>query len=141
MVQFGKFSEVWERVKSKTDLTTFIQLAELVETTHQYVSRKKIKDEFPVNWAFVIAQKYGISTDWLMTGESLKDLKDRPKKRKLVIQNEIEEWLAEEVGRNPEREKWFEIQMLDSFPAFREWKRKRDEKNGNAPGILNKKVA
>jgi len=141
MVQIGRFSEVWERVKGETGISTFTQLAELVETTHQYVSRKKTKDEFPVAWAFAIAQKYELSTDWIMTGENPKRLKDVPQNRQFDILNEFEEWLIEEVRRNPERKIWFEIHLLDSFQTFAEWKRKRDEKEGGESASPARKVA
>ena len=141
MVQTGRFSEVWERVKGETEISTFTQLAELVETTHQYVSRKKAKDEFPVAWAFAIAQKYELSTDWIMTGESPKRLKDVPQNRRFDMLNEFEEWLNEEVRRNPERKIWFEIHLLDSFQTFAEWKRKRDEKESGEYSDPTRKVA
>lgn len=135
MVQFGSFSEIWERVRANTDLSTFTQLAELVETTHQYVSRKKAKDEFPIYWAFTIAQKYGLSTDWLMTGEGPRKHRELHQNRNFELLNEFEEWLAEEVRQTPSRKEWFEIQLLDSFQPFKKWIEAKNEVLDKAPEV------
>lgn len=123
MVQFDSFQEIWERVKRRTDLNTLTQLAELVGTTHQYVSRKKSKNEFPTSWAFSIAQKYGLSTDWIMTGLEPRRLKDI--KNDLAFYEELEEW-AIETGRSEDIQ-WLRNQIESFFPMFTEWKKRRAE--------------
>jgi hypothetical protein len=135
MAQFGSFSEIWERVRANTELSTFTQLAELVETTHQYVSRKKSKDEFPVYWAFTIAQKYGLSTDWIMTGVGPRKLGELQQYRKIELLNEFEEWLTEEVRKKPSRKEWFEVQLLDSFQPFKKWMEAKNEVLEKAPEV------
>ena len=76
-----------------------------------------------------------------MTGEGLMKLEDVSQNRRFEMLNEFEEWLSEEVRRNPERKIWFEIHLLDSFQTFAEWKRKRDEKEGSELGGSTQKVA
>ncbi|WP_028581725.1 LexA family transcriptional regulator [Desulfogranum japonicum] len=63
------FSKIWKRITSETEIKKFNQLAELVGTTGQYVSRKKNKDEFPIEWAYSVAKKYGLLTEWIIEGK------------------------------------------------------------------------
>ncbi len=135
------FERIWGRVKDNTEIRTFTELANLVGTTSQYVSRKKKEDDFLVIWAFAVAQKYGLSTDWIMTGKGPKKLEELPQERRFDMLNEFEEWLSEEVRRNPERKIWFELHLLDSFQRFAEWRRKRDEEAGGEFGGPKRKVA
>lgn len=133
MVQGVRFLEVWERVKKETDITTFTQLAEIVGTTHQYVSRKKTKDEFPVSWAFVIAQKYGLSTDWIMTGAGKKYLYKNQEINPLL--EEVNDWLNEEKKHESETFKiLFNEQMIRAFFDFEAW---QEEKKGKAETVAS----
>ncbi len=123
MAQSNDFLEIWERVKTNTDLTTFTQLAELVKTTHQYVSRKKKNGEFPAGWAFKIAQKYSLSTDWIMTGEGPKRLEAQG--RNLAFYEELEQW-AKETGQSNNIQ-WMRNQIESLFPMFKKWRKKKSE--------------
>lgn len=137
MVQFKNFQEIWERVKTRTDLNTLTQLAELVGTTHQYVSRKKAKGEFPTSWAFSIAQEYGLSTDWIMTGVE----QGRPEgiKGDLAFYEELEEW-ARETGRSEDIQ-WLRNQIESFYPMFTEWKKRRAEGDEAGNEFPTSKVA
>ena len=131
------FFEIWDRIKTETDISTFSQLAEIVETTHQYVSRKKAKDEFPVSWAYVIERKYGLLTGWIMTGQGPKRLDEQ--KGDLGFYEELEEW-ARETGQSKNTQ-WMRNQIESFFPMFKEWKKRRDEGGENNSGIPSSKVA
>ena len=63
------------------------------------------------------------------------------KSRNIVILNEIEEWLTEEIQKNPGRETWFELEMIDNFESFKKWKRKRDEAIDSRENFPSSKVA
>jgi len=140
MAQTNNFLEIWERVKKETNLSTFTQLAELVETTHQYVSRKKAKNDFLVMWAFVIAQKFNLSTDWIMTGKGPKRHKEGDEINPLLA--EVNEWLNEE-GKHKDKE--FEIlfrnQMIRAFFDYEKWVDKKTKQENSESFSLNKKVA
>jgi len=87
-----------------------------------------------------------INIEWLLTGEerakNIARLESEPKGgSKFDILNEVEEWLSEEVRRNPERKIWFELHLLDSFQRFVEWRRKRDEEASGEFGGPKRKVA
>ena len=46
------------------------QLVKIVGKTQQVVSAKKAQGkEFPIEWAYLVAKKYNLSTDWVLTGE------------------------------------------------------------------------
>jgi hypothetical protein len=135
------FSEIWERVKMKTEMKTFTELASLVGTTSQYVSRKKKENDFPVTWAYEIAQKNGLSTDWIMTGRSTKKHEEANEKRQFEIFNQAEEWLTEEVKKNPKKEIWFEVEFEKAFQEFKEWKEGKEKSEAKEAYSTNRKVA
>jgi hypothetical protein len=62
------FDEVWERVRSRTGWRKYGEMADFLGIRSQSVSSARNKGLFLVEWAFKIAQKYDISTDWLLTG-------------------------------------------------------------------------
>ncbi|MGE4402900.1 MAG: helix-turn-helix domain-containing protein [Desulfobulbus sp.] len=140
MVQQKGFSEIWERVKEHTELKTFIQLADMVGTTHQYVSRKKSKNEFPANWAFLIANKYGISTDWIMTGNGKIRLNEENEINPLLI--DVNEWLNEEKKeKDPEFRILFRNQMVRAFFDYEKWLLKRGKTESGEYRFPSSKVA
>jgi len=136
-----KFEEAFKRIEIATGIKTMTELAKITGTSQQYVSKKSREGEFPVAWAYEIEKKFGLLTRWIMTGEGPKRLEDVPQNRRFDMLNEFEEWLSEEVSRNPERKIWFEIHLLDSFQTFAEWKRKRDEKESGEYSDPTRKVA
>ena len=125
------FLQIWERVTAETDIKKLNELADLVGTTQQYVSRKKSKNEFSVEWAYKIAQKYDLLTEWLMTGKGPKRLSDE--KSEVLshpILLEIDEWLAGLVVEKPEATSWFTFEFESKFPMFSEWKKRKRAEDG-----------
>lgn len=137
----SNFDSVWNRISGETGLKSLRQLAVIIEKRQPTISAAKAKGEFPPGWAYLVGKKYGLLTEWIMTGEGPKRLEERTTRRDLTILDEFEEWSQEEINRNPERKVWLEIQLLDSFEKFRKWKLKRDEKKGGEPGRPGRKVA
>ncbi|WP_306545876.1 hypothetical protein [Desulfobulbus sp.] len=136
------FEQIWGRIKERTDIRTFSELADLVGTTGPYISRKKKENDFPVIWAYEIAQKYKLSTDWIMTGgekRSSGDLKNHG--QRLEITGKIEEWLMEEIRKNPKRKDWFEVEFDKAFEEFKKWKEEKEESAAAAAYSSNRKVA
>lgn len=68
------FGDSWNRVKQVTDLKKQSQLAGFLEISSSNISEAKIKDRFPLHWAFKIGQAYKVSTDWLVTGQGLQSV-------------------------------------------------------------------
>lgn len=110
------FEKIWERVKERTDISTFRELAEKIGTRSQYVSDKKRQDDFPLKWAFQIAQEYDLSTDWIMTGKESKKNTENSYTEKLT------EWISEEEKREDARRVGeIELQIERALPEFKEW--------------------
>ena len=63
------FASCWNRVKQSTELKKQTQLAELLKISNSNISEAKVKDRFPLAWAFKIGQAYHIYTDWILTGK------------------------------------------------------------------------
>lgn len=135
------FDAVWGRISETTGIKSLRQLAVIIDKKQPTISAAKAKGEFPAGWAYEIEKKYGLLTGWIMTGEGPKRIDDAAKHRKLEILNEVEEWLVEEMKKNPGRETWFELQLMDNFESFKKWKRKRDEAKDSGQNFPSSKVA
>ena len=135
------FSEIWSRIRLETDLEKISELAILIETTPQYVSRKKKNNDFSVEWAFKIALKYNLSTDWIMTGKGPKRREEPDPSYKNSILHDIDRWLSEQIKKEPFRKDWFMGAFLDAFPKFDQWKKNQENTKNeyNTPG--NSKAA
>ena len=123
-----QFQEVFERIKRETEVKTLTNIANLLNKSQQYVSKKKREGEFPAEWAFIIAQKYGLSTEWVLTGRGPKTPEGEIHDSYLVM---LEQWLEEYTAPDPRKKVLFELTIEKEFPEFKEWMRKKSEENQN----------
>ena len=135
----NNFSDTWERIKKECQINSYNQLSKIIGTSQPNISRRKKENSFPADWAFIIAQKYGLSTDWIMTGQGPKRLNEqiryKPEERTIQL---LDEWLKEISKNEPDKKIWFRYQIEETFPKFKEWlKRKEKERKDNS----NQKVA
>ncbi|MDD2467920.1 MAG: helix-turn-helix domain-containing protein [Desulfobulbus sp.] len=137
----NKFEEIWDRIKEETPLKNLTELAEITGITQSALSKAKGRNDFSASWAYAVGKKFGLLTEWIMTGKGPKKIEELPQERRFEMLNEFEEWLSEEVLRNPERKIWFELHLLDSFQKFAKWKLQRDEQKGGEFGKAKRKVA
>lgn len=63
------FLEIWGRVKEVTGWKKQLDMALFLGITGSSISGAKDRGKFPSDWAVKIAQHYGVSTDWLLSGE------------------------------------------------------------------------
>jgi hypothetical protein len=114
------FSEIWERVRISTDIDSLTKLAKLLGITQPSVSDRKSKGIFPVEWAYVVARKYNLSLDWLLTGEHPKGeaVQDKPINAYVLL---IDAWLESMTAKDARREEWFKCNFEDAFPSFKSW--------------------
>ncbi len=134
------FSKIWERIKNASNIENLTQLSKIVCSTQQYVSRKKKENKFPTRWAFIVAQKYNLSTDWIMTGKGRKKLnEDINYKSEEKIIELLDEWLKTISKNEPDKKIWFRYQIESAFPDFREWLKRKEEKK-ECKNNSNKKV-
>lgn len=120
------FDEIFTRVKNETKIRNISELAEFLGTSQPYVSRRKSLNDFSVKWAYQIAIEYGLSTEWIMTGKGPKKLGTT-----IYLSNEylllLEEWLNELKLNDPRKEYWFQCNIEEAFPGFKEWMRQKIE--------------
>lgn len=134
------FAASWDRVKAETPLKTLNDLARLVETSQPNVSRRKKEKNFPPEWAYRIAQEFGLLTEWIMTGEGPKTLSDTGKFHEMILQGSLAEWLKERCQEDPNFYREFMAECVASFPEYAEWLKKR--KGGLAEGgVAQQKIA
>ena len=119
-----EFENVWKRVKNETRLKSLGDLGQLVGITQQSISARKKKGDFPAEWAFLIAQQYKLSTDWILTGEGEKRTGSGKKATSEYIL-ELEEWLNELISEDERLEFWFQCTIEEAFPKFKHWRKMR----------------
>lgn len=123
------FDHVWNRIKESTDLNNFTQLSEIIGITQGGVSRAKKRNNFPANWAYSLAKRYGLLTEWIMTGEGPKRIKEitaAQDKVEAAFLVELEAWANEISGTN--NLEWLENQIESQFPAFKKWREEKKAK-------------
>jgi len=123
------FSEIWNRISCETDIKNYSQLAQLIGISQQSVSSAKRKNRFPINWAYNVAKKYNLLTEWILTGKgpkSLDDLRRKAYHNSLAV--EIDRWIDFMKERNMKEVTWFEIDFLKRYPEFKEWQQKYNSK-------------
>lgn len=119
------FSKVWERIKTEAKIKNISQLAQIVGKTHQTISAKKAQGkEFPIEWAYLVAKKYNLSTDWILTGEGDKQVEGKAGPESAYIMD-IDIWLKELTTQDPRKEYWFQCEIERTFPEFKEWRKQQ----------------
>ena len=63
------FDEVWKRVSKELGWTKLKEMNEFLGFSPSAASLQKKRGNFPIDWAFAIAQGHGLSTDWILTGK------------------------------------------------------------------------
>ncbi len=63
------FQACFDRVRIGTDIKSQKSLADFLGIQDSSVTGAKQRDSFPADWAVKIAGVYGLSTDWILTGE------------------------------------------------------------------------
>jgi hypothetical protein len=127
------FEEIWGRIKSETQVKSMISLAKTAGTTQQNVSKKKKEKKFPIEWAYKVAQQYGLLTEWIMTGEGPKRIAesattpDQEENTKGII----EEWV-QEVREKEGNDGRIVMELALQVQEFREWYKEKKSKSGGA---------
>ena len=130
------FEEALARIKAEVGIKTLSGLAEIVGSSQQYVSKKSKESEFPVQWAYLVGKKYGLLTEWIMTGEGPKRIEEKGRSAFLV---ELEGW-AKEVSES-ENLKWLENQIENQFPDFKRWREEKTQPPKTTADYPSSKVA
>jgi len=63
------FESCWERIRKSTDIKTQSSLAYSLGIRDASITGAKQRKTFPSDWAVKIALNYGLSMDWILTGE------------------------------------------------------------------------
>jgi len=68
----NNFAAAWGRIKKETSISNFNGLAEVIGKTQPSISARKKAGDFPIEWAYLVAKEYSLSTEWILTGEGAK---------------------------------------------------------------------
>ncbi|RWX50899.1 Bacteriophage CI repressor helix-turn-helix domain-containing protein [Candidatus Electrothrix marina] len=68
----NNFAAAWGRIKKETNISNFNELAEVIGKTQPSISARKKAGDFPIEWAYLVAKEYSLSTEWILTGEGSK---------------------------------------------------------------------
>lgn len=137
---FMDFSEVFERIKRSTDIQTLKSLAEVVGCKPQQVSRKNKENNFPADWAFIVAGKYKLSTDWVLTGKGPRSIGERSTIESSFIRN-VDLWIKEESHNDQDFPGYFRFTFKKNFPVFEDWLKRRDSQESENNISPSSKVA
>ncbi|OGR08234.1 MAG: hypothetical protein A2511_14880 [Deltaproteobacteria bacterium RIFOXYD12_FULL_50_9] len=134
------FLDIWYRIKKETPLKSFNDLATLVETSQPNVSRQKKEGIFPPGWAYAVGKKYGLFTEWIMTGEGPKRLSDNntAPDPKAIPKGIIEEWVKDVREKEGNDGRIVAELMLQVF-EFQEWYREKKSKSSEVEISLPRK--
>ncbi len=137
------FESVWSRVVESTDIKYQSDLAEVVGVKQGAVSSRKTQDIWPEEWAYRIGKKYDLLTEWILTGKGPRRISDIQKNDKYEFEtlNDLNQWLSEVVVKEPYRREWFKASIEDTFPMFKEWKKRREEKEDEDCNFSGSNVA
>lgn len=132
----NNFEEIWARIKGETDLKSLQNLGDLIQRTQPTISGAKAKNEFPPGWAYQVGRKYGLLTEWIMTGEGPKRINEIEGDE---FFSELQIWAKEMSGS--ENINWLKNQIISHFPGFKEWKKRKEESEEERSDSLSSKVA
>ncbi len=123
------FADIFFRIKQEIKIKNLNQLAEIIDYSQPNISKRKKENYFPPEWAFIIAEKYNLSTDWIMTGKGEKKRFLEPEKIESKNQSiqQLDKWLSEITKKNPEKAIWFKYQLEVAFPEFRDWLKRKEK--------------
>ncbi len=118
------FEEAWKRIQEATELSRLKQLAEIIKKSHQNISARKKTGNFPIEWAYIVGEKYNLSTKWILTGEGQKRKIEPPTEETYIETLGI--WLDEYALPDARNRAIFEVKLETTFPEFKEWLDKRN---------------
>ena len=132
------FDDAWKRIQEATPIKSMTQLAKIIGVSQPAISQAKRRREFQANWAYKIGNKYGLPTEWIMTGEGPKRIPqpEQPQAQQAAPQPpptadpptadflvELETWAREISGHQDLR--WLEKQLETCLPTWRTWREER----------------
>ena len=100
----NNFTAAWGRIKSETNVANFNELSEVVGKTQPSISARKKAGDFPIEWAYLVAKKYNLSTEWILTGEGAKFASaSRPEEQGDYRSVVVEEKQTDEIAEPTEK--------------------------------------
>lgn len=116
------FTDSWDRIKKETNIKYLSDLAEVIETSQPNVSRQKKEKTFPPGWAYIVGKKYGLLTEWIMTGEGPKRLGEKivNDEKEAPPKGIIEEWI-QEVREKEGNDGRIVMELTLQVEEFRTW--------------------
>jgi hypothetical protein len=113
----------------------------------EFANRKRRKTL--IQTIFIEAVKRGMDLNELFypdkfqerNWETKVELRADKRQKNFEIMNQAEEWLNEEVKKNPKREFWFEVEFEKTFEEFKKWKEEKEESEESEASNLSRKVA
>jgi len=135
-----EFLNIWERIKKETPLKSLNDLAALIGTSQPNISRQKKEGSFPPGWAYAVGKKYGLLTEWIMTGEGAKKPNQGSEPTGEIFKGSLAEWLNERCKKDPDFYGEFMADCAAAFPEYADWLKKR---KGNLAegGMAQQKIA
>ncbi len=130
------FLTICDRVKNELGIKKDKQLLEFIQTTQPTFSRRKIEDNFSIEWAYLISIKTELTMKWILTGRG-------PKRISVnygdAFFQELQEWAKEMSGTD--NIDWLKRQIETTFPVFKKWKEGKEESTRENAEFPSSRVA
>lgn len=140
----NNYKEIMRRIEPITGIKNASQLSKIIEVPQPTVNRRKNKNKFEIEWAYILGKQFDLQIEWILTGQGPQKLNEektrgKPKNNFLHL---VDEWLQELTKTEPHRADWFQLQFEDSFPGFKKWVQYRESRRaGEGNTDMDSKVA
>lgn len=81
-----------------------------------------------------LCEEYNVQPNWLLLGKGQKHWGEEGKPTSSAADQgalsdltDLGEWLEELCEEEPERKSWFKMELIDKFPLFKAWLKKRNQ--------------
>jgi hypothetical protein len=112
------FNKAINRIKEVTGKETQKDICNEIGITPRNYRVREEKGEFDANWAYRVGRKYGISTDWILTGRGKKRLSEATNNEFAI---KLGKWIDDYSKDDPRKASVAEIKIEDALPEFKEW--------------------
>jgi hypothetical protein len=125
------FADAWTRIEQETGLKNQNEFAAAINISQAVVSKYKQRNIFQIEWAYAIAQKYGLLTEWIMTGTGPKRLSEAGEPcpdQDTSPKGIIEEWV-QYVRENEGGDGRIVMELSLQVDEFKEWYQEHKSKS------------
>jgi len=134
MTNISNYDKIWERVQQVTGWKKQKDMAAFLGINSSAITNPKKRGVFPLEWAVKIAIEHEESVVYILTGRIPGKYVRKGNEGKTngdvcrledQLIKDIKLWLREMTSDDPGWRTWFEMEIMDKIPKFKEWRQKK----------------